>query len=147
MKIRTRFYYQHLETEYLGYEDKSIWLHLVYNSAISKKRIDAMLYAYQCIIYQHGMHAPICVQATKHLQKIRDEVDIEETEAGVWLADPIALAEYCTRNLVDEKKYYLVSESLYHRMSESFKPVGEVGFESLVQSVAKDEGMFYALIE
>ena len=147
MKILKRFYYQHLETTYLDNEGKSVWLHLVYDNKVAQKKIDAMLDAFESIIHQHGLHAPICVQLTKHLEKVRGRVDIEETEAGVWLANPMALAEYCTRNPIIEDLYYLVSESLYHRMSESFKPLAEIGFESLVQSVTQHEGMFYALIE
>lgn len=147
MKTRKRFYSEHVETTYMDHEDEPIWLHLLYEKRVSSKKVDAMLDAYQTVLHQHGQHIPICVQLTRHLEKLRQEIDIEETETDVWLADPIAIADYCTRYPVMENKCYLVSESLYHQMSESFKPTEEVVFESIIQSIAKHQGMYFALIE
>ena len=147
MRVIFRFCVEHFEFSYKNEEGRRIWAHLVSDVPVEKCRVERLIEGFKCIIHQYGCYHAICVQSTTQLEVLRKMVEIEETAAGVWLADSVEFVDYCSRNPAAEDRAYLVSDSLFRQMSESFITVDNVPFESVIQHVAKQQGLHYVLIE
>ena len=147
MQVDLAFFSQHFELPYRTNKNEEVWAHLVHSDPLADATTGGMLDAFECLILQYGLHIPICIEAVPSIEICAKDVAVEQTEEQVWLVDPLSYIDFGVRAANPAPRIYLVSDSMYHQMSESFYPATPVPFEELIRDTACDNGLFYALTE
>ena len=151
MELLHIFHEQHIATKEMGL------LHVVSEAPVSGKVVKEMVNAAVVLYHQYGAGrlgadgdqegCSIYVQPLPKIdKKMRAEISLWETDAGIYLANPTEISMFFNKNPDYCSQVYLMSGAVNARFHDLLRADQNQSLDDVIQDVFNTLGLLYAVI-